>query len=1193
MRKIGYGATFSLSWYLFSLLIWMTLPERIVSCPLHCSQNGVCSGPGPDGYCICHPGYTGDGCEIRMCPKGDDPLTTNQKPRQIKFGFDALSGDLNGYLSFTFLGEDILLDANANSLTDEKCTRLFQSLPNVEQVVCARTSDVTEANGANYSVTFEKFPTFPYENNLYYHDGNPPLTAFNCDTSKVEGADGLLSCYVEDMSYPDLSFEEEDDVVEGWQVREYTECSNHGICNRDTGKCHCEPGFHGPSCDDITDDQDVEYLHADGPFYTGNVLHLSSNREKSDQFHILRANVRDSNLFEVIGNGEVVVNEGPFIVEKGGTFVDNGGLVIGNGGIVVQEDGIDVISSSKGGVAVFEATSDEFEGAVLQLQASGLLPKNYSFVRGIDHNGKKSFDIENSGHLHIYDGGLTIESGSIDLKHGKAHFQEGVDMRGGLNVNGNIHIVETQESKERSLAPILVQGKSLSKVESRSEYLFQAQVDDVDVVTIDRGGHMKVSSGGLEIGSGGLSVEMGGGVIKSGGLQVDGGITLKSGALKLKESKLNLEESDLQISSTKIGEATLQVSNTNEKFVSNVLELRSAVSHNDASFIKGFNGNLDEVFDITSNGDISTNGGFTCASDSSLEGLSINSWAAIGKATRKGFSKVTIPSDVSYFEIHDNDDGKEIDVTLPAVNESKLGQILLIENRGSQATVGDIEVPANQLRFYLNNGENWAELSVSKATMTDLNGVKSIEAANDLDFGKHALITENLFVKSAGKGDLVGSIAFFAEDGLLLASRDISYSTDGIISINRLNVTEITSAIDFRGNTLKNAVLESPIISDLESLRISNKLILNKRNTKDGVLILGEDGEITDESLQNLLLQGSVKIPDLKVPGKLEAENLRTDTLQSTSMQVDLLRAEAFEQGDIECDGTILKNVQILGGKMDKIETIETNSLIADKVVLRNEEEVTEESFVDSRLRFLAASKDGQVTSLGKEMMSFDPSSGEFFVDKLSVNNLIDNNAVLSISNQHMTNISITEGNLDVDYVRSVNLEVSEGMNVGGDMFVGGSVVVAGSVMGSGPFLDTSDSRLKEHISKLSQEDSLKKVLSMRPVKYNFTKKAQVERGAPTSEQIGFIAQEVEELAPEIVSEQDGIKAIAYSHTTPLLVGAIQELYNELSDLKEEVRKLTMENERLNQERKNRRQIRKQKKKAKRLRKTEYQEGKM
>merc|ERR1711868_215662 len=193
---------------------------------------------------------------------------------------------------------------------------------------------------------------------------------------------------------------------------------------------------------------------------------------------------------------------------------------------------------------------------------------------------------------------------------------------------------------------------------------------------------------------------------------------------------------------------------------------------------------------------------------------------------------------------------------------------------------------------------------------------------------------------------------------------------------------------------------------------------------------------------------------------------------------------------------------------------------------------------------------------------------GTFFVDTLSVNNFIDNNAILKVS--------ITDGNLDVDYVRSVNLEVSEGMNVGGDIFVGGSVVVSGSVMGSGPFLDTSDSRLKEDVSELDQKESLKKVLSMRPVKYNFTSQAQLERGAPNGDQIGFIAQEMESIVPEIVNEQEGIKAIAYSHTSPLLVGAIQELYDELFNLKEEVRNLKRENERLHQERMHQRHIRKE-----------------
>ena len=65
--------------------------------------------------------------------------------------------------------------------------------------------------------------------------------------------------------------------------------------------------------------------------------------------------------------------------------------------------------------------------------------------------------------------------------------------------------------------------------------------------------------------------------------------------------------------------------------------------------------------------------------------------------------------------------------------------------------------------------------------------------------------------------------------------------------------------------------------------------------------------------------------------------------------------------------------------------------------------------------------------------------------------------------------------------------------------------------------------------------------------------------------QIGLIAQEVEELFPELViTDEDGIKSVDYSKMVPVLVEAIKELKSENDDLKarlERLEKLMLEKE--------------------------------
>jgi len=80
----------------------------------------------------------------------------------------------------------------------------------------------------------------------------------------------------------------------------------------------------------------------------------------------------------------------------------------------------------------------------------------------------------------------------------------------------------------------------------------------------------------------------------------------------------------------------------------------------------------------------------------------------------------------------------------------------------------------------------------------------------------------------------------------------------------------------------------------------------------------------------------------------------------------------------------------------------------------------------------------------------------------------------------------------------------------------------------------TSDERLKTDIIEL--EDSLSTVRDLRPVRYGFV-------ANPDEERIGFIAQEIKEYYPEIVSQDNrGYLSMNYALLTPILTKGLQEL---------------------------------------------------
>lgn len=91
------------------------------------------------------------------------------------------------------------------------------------------------------------------------------------------------------------------------------------------------------------------------------------------------------------------------------------------------------------------------------------------------------------------------------------------------------------------------------------------------------------------------------------------------------------------------------------------------------------------------------------------------------------------------------------------------------------------------------------------------------------------------------------------------------------------------------------------------------------------------------------------------------------------------------------------------------------------------------------------------------------------------------------------------------------DLDVSE------DASVGGTLVVGGTVMGSGPYVDSSDRRLKANITDMFENGgAVELVKALRPVRYRF--KPHDRRRFSEKDEIGFIAQEIEALVPEIVT---------------------------------------------------------------------------
>jgi hypothetical protein len=121
-----------------------------------------------------------------------------------------------------------------------------------------------------------------------------------------------------------------------------------------------------------------------------------------------------------------------------------------------------------------------------------------------------------------------------------------------------------------------------------------------------------------------------------------------------------------------------------------------------------------------------------------------------------------------------------------------------------------------------------------------------------------------------------------------------------------------------------------------------------------------------------------------------------------------------------------------------------------------------------------------------------------------------------------------------------------------------GEVVSAGNITAFGTsFMNVSDKRLKKNIHTISE--SIDRILELRPTEFVWKESEKQD--------VGFIAQEVEEIIPEVVEtsrgflntdeEEDDIKdmkTVSYTKLVPYLVDTIQVMDKRIKELEKKVK---------------------------------------
>ncbi|MBI2966927.1 MAG: tail fiber domain-containing protein [Bacteroidetes bacterium] len=107
-----------------------------------------------------------------------------------------------------------------------------------------------------------------------------------------------------------------------------------------------------------------------------------------------------------------------------------------------------------------------------------------------------------------------------------------------------------------------------------------------------------------------------------------------------------------------------------------------------------------------------------------------------------------------------------------------------------------------------------------------------------------------------------------------------------------------------------------------------------------------------------------------------------------------------------------------------------------------------------------------------------------------------------------------------------------------------------------------SDVRYKKDISPV--KNALPDVLKLQGVRYNWRTDEFPDKHFDNQRQIGFIAQDVEKIYPELVkTDNNGFKSIDYGKLTPLLLEAIKEQEKQIEETGKEVKELRTQFEKL------------------------------
>lgn len=379
------------------------------------------------------------------------------------------------------------------------------------------------------------------------------------------------------------------------------------------------------------------------------------------------------------------------------------------------------------------------------------------------------------------------------------------------------------------------------------------------------------------------------------------------------------------------------------------------------------------------------------------------------------------------------------------------------------------------------------------------------------------------------------------------ALRDFVVEPDTKLSQVQIS-DSIFADVAIRNATVSDLTLEDVVVDTLKVSSLATDDTVGRRGDRGALVGVNVDGELVGQDAilidqNNLILHRNVRVDGSIDMNTHQIENavISSGSINGDSIDISVRSVKA-ESITLQEDGGSSSQK----GRADAIMLVEDDGNIKRGSITVDDGGWLQDAKVSGTVNFRGIPQEDQATGQRVQQQG------------------------------RILNAQVEGGTLDQIEAATVagGVDVAGDLNVEGNVLFHSGLSVAGSVLGTGPYIDASDVRLKTNIESVGDgADIIEALTSLRAVSYELKDPRIMEPDpyrdalahdlmemgmappSPSRRQIGFLAQDVLDVFPDLVSflDKEGYMGVQYARFVPLLVESIKVLKDENEDLRQSI----------------------------------------